>query len=443
MSGHEPPCAHDRVTRSACRAGPVDLTAIETDAAPGFDGGKKKGKAALFALGDELSDLQERLFAEGTSGSARRVLLVLQGMDTSGKGGVLRHTVGLVDPQGVRITSFKAPTEEELRPRLPVADPQGAARAPGYIGVFDRSHYEDVLIARVRELAPSRARSSAATTRSTTSRPSWSTTAPRSSSACCTSRADEQKERLLARLDDPTKHWKFNPGDIDERAHVAGATARPTRSPSSAPTPSSRRGTSIPSDKKWYRNLAIGQLLLETLRGLDPQWPAADFDVEARAQAAARRGAARVIPTVAVTRYVTPLREGGSLPGIVEADDLGTYVCKFRGAGQGAAGAGRRGGRRRAGPPDRPAHARGWSRSTWTRRSPATRPTRRSRTCSTPAPGSTSASTSCPARSATTATLAAGRRRGRAGAVARRLHAPTSTAPGATPTCCSGTATSG
>src|SRR6478672_3351208 len=90
--------------------GPVDLTAIPTDDHPGFD----KGKATLFALGDELSDLQERLFAERTTGSRRRVLLVLQGMDTSGKGGVLRHTVGLVDPQGVSITSFKAPTDEEL-----------------------------------------------------------------------------------------------------------------------------------------------------------------------------------------------------------------------------------------------------------------------------------------------------------------------------------------
>src|SRR4029453_13425405 len=93
--------------------GSVDLDAIETDASPGFKGGKKKGKAALFALGDDLSDLQERLFAEGKSGAARRLLVVLQGMDTSGKGGVLRHTVGLVDPQGVRITSFKAPTDEE------------------------------------------------------------------------------------------------------------------------------------------------------------------------------------------------------------------------------------------------------------------------------------------------------------------------------------------
>src|SRR5687768_13650665 len=90
--------------------GPVDLTSIETDDAPGFAGKKAEGEAALTALGPELADLQERLFANRTTGAKRRVLLVLQGMDTSGKGGVLRHAVGLIDPQGVRITSFKAPT---------------------------------------------------------------------------------------------------------------------------------------------------------------------------------------------------------------------------------------------------------------------------------------------------------------------------------------------
>src|SRR5512139_1515846 len=97
--------------------GPVDLTAIDSAATPGFEGGKDDGKGALMALGDPLSDLQERLFAEGVAdvGHGRAVLLVLQGMDTSGKGGVLKHTVGLVDPQGVRITSFKAPSDEERK----------------------------------------------------------------------------------------------------------------------------------------------------------------------------------------------------------------------------------------------------------------------------------------------------------------------------------------
>src|SRR6476469_4061222 len=129
--------------------GRVDLTTIETDAPPGFDGKKEDGKAALYAMGDELADLQERLWAERTVDSERRVLLVLQGMDTSGKGGVLRHTIGLVAPQGVRITSFKAPTDEE-RAHDFLWRVEKRLAGPGIIGGFDRSHCEDVLIGRVR-----------------------------------------------------------------------------------------------------------------------------------------------------------------------------------------------------------------------------------------------------------------------------------------------------
>jgi len=259
-------------------AGPVDLAAIETDAAPGFDGGKKKGKAALFALGDELSDLQERLFAEGIGGSSRRVLLVLQGMDTSGKGGVLRHTVGLVDPQGVRITSFKAPTRTELRHdflwRIRRALPDA-----GYIGVCDRSHYEDVLIARVRELATLTEieRRYAAINEFERELVASGTVIVK---CMLHISPDTQKERLLARLADPAKYWKYNPGDVDERRlwpdyRRAYEIALERTNTEHAPW------FVIPSDKKWYRNLAIGRLLHDTLRDLDPQWPEADFDVKA------------------------------------------------------------------------------------------------------------------------------------------------------------------
>ncbi|HEV2918321.1 MAG TPA: polyphosphate kinase 2 family protein, partial [Actinomycetota bacterium] len=134
-------------------AGPVDLSALDTRATPGFDGGKAAGKAALAELGSRLSDLQEQLYAEGVAGGSRSLLLILQGMDTSGKGGVVRHVIGQVDPQGCEITSFKAPTSEELahdflwriRRRVP---------GPGKLGVFDRSHYEDVLVVRVHDLVP-------------------------------------------------------------------------------------------------------------------------------------------------------------------------------------------------------------------------------------------------------------------------------------------------
>jgi PPK2 family polyphosphate:nucleotide phosphotransferase len=258
-------------------AGPVDLTSVPTDATPGFADGKKKGAAALAALGEELSDLQERLWAERGSGSQRRVLLVLQGMDTSGKGGVLRHTVGLVDPQGVKITSFKAPTDEERRHhflwRIRHALPQ-----PGYIGVFDRSHYEDVLIARVHGFVEPE-------------------TIEHRYDEINAFEADlvkdgfvllkcmlhisaaEQKERLLARLDNADKYWKFNPGDIDERARwgeyrTAYEIALERTNTDLAPW------YVVPSDRKWYRNLVIGRLLLDHLRGMDLRWPPADFDVE-------------------------------------------------------------------------------------------------------------------------------------------------------------------
>ncbi|WP_211348761.1 polyphosphate kinase 2 family protein [Nocardioides litoris] len=262
-------------------AGPVDLAAIETDAAPAYDGGKAQGAADLAAMGAELADLQERLFAEGTAGGTRSVLLVLQGMDTSGKGGTLRHTVGLVDPQGVRITSFKAPTEEERSHDFLWRIERALPRA-GTIGVFDRSHYEDVLIARVRSLAPPEEveRRYAAINDFEQRLVEGGTTVVK---CMLHVSAAEQKERLLARLDDPTKHWKFNPGDIDERSQwpayqEAYEVALERTHTDHAPW------HVVPADKKWFRNLAVGALLLQTLRGLDPQWPAADFDVAEQRQ---------------------------------------------------------------------------------------------------------------------------------------------------------------
>ncbi|GAA1517492.1 PPK2 family polyphosphate kinase [Kribbella lupini] len=258
--------------------GPVELSAYDTRATTGFDGSKDDGKVALEALGAEVSDWQERLFAEGRKGGNRSVLLVLQGMDTSGKGGVIRHGAGLMDPQGLRITSFKAPTPAEKR-RGFLWRIRQALPGPGMIGIFDRSHYEDVLIARVRNLvAP----------------PVWNRRyeqinefeAELAESGVTVLKcflhtsADEQKERLEARLDDPTKYWKYNPGDIDERefwpayAEAYEAALENCNGPS-APW------YVIPSDRKWYRNWAVTTLLLETLRDMDPQWPAAEFDVEA------------------------------------------------------------------------------------------------------------------------------------------------------------------
>jgi PPK2 family polyphosphate:nucleotide phosphotransferase len=264
--------------------GPVDLGALDPHGKPGFSGKKAEGKAVLYALGDELSDLQERLFAEGRSGGTRNLLLVLQGMDTSGKGGILRHAVGLVDPQGVHITSFKAPTEDERRHdflwrierRLPGA---------GIIGVFDRSHYEDVLIARVRALAPPEEieRRYGAINDFEKRLVDGGTTIVK---VMLHISAEEQKSRLLARLDDPTKLWKFNPGDIDERRHwdeyvEAYQVALERTNTEHAPW------LVVPGDRKWFGKLAVAQILLETLQTMDPTWPPPDYDVaEQRARLA-------------------------------------------------------------------------------------------------------------------------------------------------------------
>ncbi len=257
-------------------SGPVDLREIETDAAPGFEGGKSAGKQALLDLGPDLAELQERLFAEGRSGGGRRVLLVLQGMDTAGKGGIVRSTIGLIDPQGVRITSFKAPTAEE-RAHDFLWRIRNAVPGPGYVGVFDRSHYEDVLIARVRSLAPADEIERRYEAINDFERELTGSGVALLKCMLHVS-ADEQKKRLLARLDDPEKHWKFNPGDIDERQEWAAYQEAYEIALERTHTEHAPWHV-IPSDKKWFRNLAVGQLLHGALTGLDPQWPVADFDV--------------------------------------------------------------------------------------------------------------------------------------------------------------------
>ncbi|WP_210651415.1 PPK2 family polyphosphate kinase [Nocardioides sp. SYSU D00065] len=272
------------------KGGPVDLTAIDTDAAPGFDGSKADGKAALAAMEPELSDLQERLWAERTAGSPRRVLLVLQGMDTSGKGGVLRHTIGLVDPQGVRITSFKAPTEQERAHDFLWRIEKGLPE-PGFIGVFDRSHYEDVLIARVHGLAdPTEIERRYGAINDFEAR----LVDDGFSIIKCMLHvsAEEQRARLAERLANPEKHWKYNPGDLEERSHwrtyrQAYEVALERTHTDAAPW------HVVPADKKWYRNLAVGHLLLDTLRGLDLHWPAAEFDVEREKRRLAEEGPVR------------------------------------------------------------------------------------------------------------------------------------------------------
>ncbi|MDH2415849.1 PPK2 family polyphosphate kinase [Nocardioides sp. CER19] len=258
--------------------GPVDLSSYSTSATRGFKGRKQDGEERLAELGPRLLDLQTKLFAHRGRSDAKRLLLVLQGMDTSGKGGVLKHTIGLVDPVGVRITSFKAPTAEERAHdflwRIERAVPEG-----GYVGVFDRSHYEDVLIGRVRSLAPPDEIERRYQAISDFERRLVDDGTVVVKCMLHISPA-EQKQRLLARLDDPTKHWKYNPGDVDERQLWDAYTeayeiALERTNAEHAPW------FIVPSDKKWYRNYAIAEILQEALESMGLDWPPADFDVAA------------------------------------------------------------------------------------------------------------------------------------------------------------------
>ncbi len=257
--------------------GPVDVSALDPDARHGFDGDKRAAKSALKEMEDELADLQEKLYAQAYTGGRRRVLLVLQGMDTAGKGGVIEKAVGLLNPLAIQLTSFRKPTEEELAHdflwRIDRALPDF-----GEVGVFDRSHYEDVLVARVRELA---AREEIE--RRYEAINDWEKGLVDGGTVvvkCMLHISREvQKERLLARLDDPEKQWKFKPADVDERQlwpeyQKAYAIALERCNTDHAPW------YVVPSDTKWYRNWAVATLLLEALRGMRLEWPKPDYDVE-------------------------------------------------------------------------------------------------------------------------------------------------------------------
>ncbi len=229
---------------------------------------------------DELDELQECLYANGRAGNenAGSILLVLQGMDTAGKGGIIRNVVGeTMDPQGVHIKAFGKPTEEELKhdflwriePHLP---------KPGMISVFDRSHYEDVLVQRVKQMAPPEeierrydaivdfeAKAAANGTKIIKVMPHIS--------------KEFQAENLRKRIERPDKHWKYNPGDIDDRRlwdefQEAYEIALKRTSTDVAPW------YCIPSDNKDYCRTVVKTLFVQALRDLNLEWPKADFDPE-------------------------------------------------------------------------------------------------------------------------------------------------------------------
>ena len=255
------------------------LADVDADTTPGYDGRKKHGRADLRAGTDELADLQERLYAQSRQDpAAPSVLLVLQAMDSAGKGGIVRHVIGATDPQGIQLKAFKKPTPEELGHDFLWRVEKEVPEA-GYIGVFDRSHYEDVLIGAVRELAPpAEIERRYGAINDFERRLTESGT--RVVKVMLHISSEEQKARLMERLDRPDKHWKYNPGDVDERQlwpryMEAFQTVFDRTSTERAPW------YVVPANAKWYARLAVQALLLGVLEDIDPQWPTATYDVAA------------------------------------------------------------------------------------------------------------------------------------------------------------------
>ena len=265
MSLRELLCARPDVDDPMARHG--------TDSHPGIKG-KKKAAASVSTDAGLLAGLQERLFAEDT----RMILLVLQGIDTSGKDGTIKHVIGEVNPFGCKITSFKKPTPEEAKHHF-LWRIRRALPEPGQIGVFGRSHYEDVIVPRVHGGLSDRDinRRYSDIARFEASLAAESTTIVK----CFLHISfEEQRERLLARLDDRTKRWKFNAADVDERElwpKYQETFQEVVRRSSYDVAP----WYVIPADRKWYRNGAVGRILVETLTEMAPEYPQPDLDIPA------------------------------------------------------------------------------------------------------------------------------------------------------------------
>jgi PPK2 family polyphosphate:nucleotide phosphotransferase len=241
-----------------------------TDGAPGD---KKATKRTLDGLAQRLGGLQDRLYAE----SARSLLVVLQAMDAGGKDGTVKHVFAGVNPQGVRVTSFKVPTAEELAHDFLWRIHANAPRH-GEIAIFNRSHYEDVLISRVHELVDE-----------STWRRRYrhinhfeallGDAGTRLLKLFLHISREEQARRLQARLDDPAKRWKFNRGDLAERErwdHYMAAYEEAIARTSTEQAP----WYVIPADRKWFRNWAVSRVVIEALEAMDPRYPAPAEDLD-------------------------------------------------------------------------------------------------------------------------------------------------------------------
>ena len=287
--------------RQALRPGPgFDLTTYDRAGTPAWKGDRPGAETLMAARGELLNELQERLFAESRIGGKRNVLIIVQGLDTAGKGGIARHVMGYLDPQGVQIKSFGVPTEEE-RAHHYLWRIRNALPLPGRIGVFDRSHYEDVLVVRVDELVE----------------PSvWE---PRYEEINAFEKEltdagtvvlkfalmvsyEEQGLRLMDRLDRPDKHWKYSLSDLRTRAkwdkyQEAYQAVLDRTNTDHAPW------HVVPADHKWFPRLAVTEVLTRTMADMDLGWPQVSWnDDEQRAAVAATLSTKSLVKSLIGTR---------------------------------------------------------------------------------------------------------------------------------------------
>jgi PPK2 family polyphosphate:nucleotide phosphotransferase len=244
----------------------VDLSVWDPADRSAFSGSKKAGRSHLKKLRKRLAELQQLLWAEGR----HKFLVVLQALDTGGKDGTIRKVLSGVNPQGIDVVNFKAPTDEELSHdylwRVHEHTP-----AAGSLTVFNRSHYEDVLIVRVLNLVPEE-RWSRRYDHINAFEQLLADEGTTILKFYLHISLDEQAERLRARLDDDTKHWKFNKGDLEHRAlwdqyTEAYEAALSRTSADHAPW------FIVPANRKWYRNIVIAETIVQTLEGLDMKYP--------------------------------------------------------------------------------------------------------------------------------------------------------------------------
>ena len=252
------------------------LSDVDPDATPGTKADREDGEKELARSAQEFRELQEKLYAQSKAGSNERMLVVLQAMDAAGKGGIVNYVFAQIEPYGLALSSFKAPTPEErahdflwrVEPRVPAA---------GVIGVFDRSHYEDVLIQKVRAFAPPEEIERRYGAIVDFER-RLADDGVRIVKIMLHVSPQEQAARLLARLDNPEKHWKYNPGDVDERLlwpeYMEAFQIAIERT-----NAEHALWYVVPANAKWYARVAVQRIVISELSQMSLAWPAGDFDV--------------------------------------------------------------------------------------------------------------------------------------------------------------------